>query len=321
MLGALLAIVLGLEFYVRSSIDHGMHFDLEMWKYANQLKQVSSNPKLGHEHRPNSSAFLMGVDVHINRRKLRDQDYDYERPPGIRRILMLGDSITFGWGVPVEHTVSKHLERLLQESGHRVEVINTGVGNYNTTMEVEYFLTEGYRFDPQVVVLNFFINDAEPTPTYTPLTLLQRHSHAYVWLTGRVDVVFRHLDQRQTWWEYYRGLYNSPGWKAAEESIARLATYCHRNGIGLLIANYPELREMKHYRFDRVRTLVQEAAEGNGTTYLDLYEAVRNEEAPMLWVTEPDPHPSRHAHKLFAESMLPTIEDMLDRHHGKRQQL
>ena len=56
---------------------------------------------------------------------------------------MLGDSLAFGWGVPVEKTSSKQLEQMLINAGHDVEVINTGVGNYNTEMEVAYFLERG----------------------------------------------------------------------------------------------------------------------------------------------------------------------------------
>ena len=40
-----------------------MHFDLEMWKYARELKQIAGDPALGHEHRPHTRARLMGVDV------------------------------------------------------------------------------------------------------------------------------------------------------------------------------------------------------------------------------------------------------------------
>ena len=308
-----IVVAVGLEGYVRLVIDDGLHFDLEMWKYAREVKQVAADPILGHEHRPGAAAHLMGVDVRINRLKLRDAEYPYERPPGVQRVLMLGDSVTFGWGVPVADTVAKRLERQLRARGRHVEVINTGVGNYNTTMELEYFFAEGFRYDPQVVVLNYFINDAEPVPTYRAPNLLQRHSYAYVWLSGRLDVLARLLTRRQNWADYYLALYEAPGWTAVQQSIARLTAYCRDRGIGVLIANYPELRELKPYRFDRVRTLVRETAERNGAAYLDLYDAVRDETPERLWVTKPDDHPSSYAHGLFADAMVATVSRMLDR--------
>jgi lysophospholipase L1-like esterase len=323
ILMTLAVIGIAFEVYVRFGVDNGMRFDLEMWKYARSLKQVAVNPAIGHEHRPGASARLMGVEVRINQHKLRDQERAYERGSDIQRVLMLGDSITLGWGVPEEDTVSKRLERYLRESGKNVQVINTGVGNYNTGMEVEYFLSEGFQYDPQVVVLNYFINDAEPTPTYKPLNILERHSFAYIWLKGRLDVAARQWGRRQNWWEYYLGLYQNDGlsggkgdrsgWKAAEEEIAKLATYCHRHGIALLIVNYPELRELKHYRFDRVRSMVRETALRNRVAYIDLYDVVRNEQESRLWVTKPDPHPNSYADKLFADAMGTTVAELLTR--------
>jgi lysophospholipase L1-like esterase len=311
LLAAVVAV--GLEIYVRLIIDDGLHFDLEMWKYAREVKQVSADPILGHEHRPGAAAHLMGVDVRINRLKLRDAEYPYQRPPGVQRVLMLGDSVTFGWGVPVADTVAKRLERKLRDAGRGVEVINTGVGNYNTIMEVEYFFNEGARYDPQVVVLNYFINDAEPVPTYRAPNLLQRHSYAWVWLSGRLDVLARLLARRQDFADYYLALYDAPGWTAAQQSIARLTAHCRERGIAVLIANYPELRELKPYRFDRVRAVVRETAERNGAAYLDLYDAVRDENPERLWVTKPDDHPSSYAHGLFADAMVAPVSLMLDR--------
>src|SRR5262249_49115553 len=81
--------------------------------------------------------------------------------------LMLGDSFTEGWGVPFGKTFSKRVERLYASRGIRAEVINAGVGNYNTVMEVNYFLSEGYKYQPDIVVLNYIPNDAEPMPRHT----------------------------------------------------------------------------------------------------------------------------------------------------------
>src|SRR5207302_1625735 len=144
MVTAMLLIVMaGIELFVRLVIDNGMQFDLEMWKYATEIKQIAANPLIGHEHRPNSRAHLMGVDVVINSKGLRNREIAYERRPGTLRILMLGDSFTEGWGVASSDTFASRVERLLAERGIAAEVINAGVGNYNTAMEVSYFLAEG----------------------------------------------------------------------------------------------------------------------------------------------------------------------------------
>src|SRR5215468_10348006 len=163
-----------LELLTRLVADDGMQFDLEMWKYARDVKQVAADPLIGHEHAPNRQARLMGVDFRTNSKGLRDREMSYERVPGKLRIAMLGDSLVVGWGVPFDDTFSKRIERLYAQAGVDAEVINLGVGNYNTVQEVQAFLTAGQRYRPDIVVLNYFVNDAEPlVPTYPPSALMR----------------------------------------------------------------------------------------------------------------------------------------------------
>src|SRR6267142_964146 len=70
-------------------IDDGMQFDLEMWKYARDVKIISDNPLISHKHGANRQAHLMGVDVHTNSRGLRDREFQFERRPGTLRVVML----------------------------------------------------------------------------------------------------------------------------------------------------------------------------------------------------------------------------------------
>src|SRR6516162_9756442 len=111
-----LVVIAGLfELSVRLFVDNGMNFNLEMWKYARDVKQRSADPEIGHEHRPFAQAYLMGVDVKTNSMGHRDNEYPVDRQPGVPRIMMLGDSFIEGWGVPFDETITKRLERLFTE--------------------------------------------------------------------------------------------------------------------------------------------------------------------------------------------------------------
>jgi len=297
------------EIGLRIAFYRSMDFDIEMWKYATVLKKVADDPAQGHEHAPGKRAFLMGVDVEINSRKLRDYDYDFAKPAGVKRVLMVGDSLTFGWGVPVEETAAKRLESRLNAAGGKWQVINAGVGNYNTSQEVAYFFNEGYRYKPDVVVLNYFVNDAEPTPVRKTHPLLG-WSYAYVYLKGRFDLLGRQAFGMESWADYYLGLYEGaqPGWLATVASIDKLADYCRENGIPLVIANYPELHDLENYRFANVGDRLRQIAGRGGAVYVDLLDAVRGEPAHTLWVTPSDPHPNGRANRLFADHLLPVVE-------------
>ncbi len=175
---------------------------------------------MGHEHIPDSEAVLMGVHVKINSAGLRDREFNLTKPQEAHRILVLGDSTTFGWGVPQEKTYPKLLEQKLNASPptgwpRHVEVVNTGVGNYNTAQEVAYFKERGRLFQPNMVLLAYFINDAEETPRLER-GWLARESYLYVFSNSAWDGMLRHMHQRPNFKDYYLSLYEDgkPGWIA-----------------------------------------------------------------------------------------------------------
>src|SRR5256885_2685078 len=217
----LTVIILGvlLEIGVRLVVDDGMNLDLEMWKYAHRIKQRSANPLIGHEHRPYAHAHLMGVDVATNSLGHRDREFPVERHPGVPRVIMLGDSLTEGWGVRFEETASKRLEALFARAGRQVEVINTGVGNYGSVQEVEAFMTRDTPFRPDVVALNFDFRSAIPIPRYGYDGWIVRHSEAIAFLVSGTDAVQRLLGAKRHWDDDYLALFDQPGWLAAKAAI------------------------------------------------------------------------------------------------------
>jgi lysophospholipase L1-like esterase len=310
ILSVVLGIAVGavmLEGAARLTLDSGMDFDLEMWKYARDIKRVSDNPEIGHEHRPGAAGTFMGVPVAINSLGLRDIEFDpSQKPVGTVRTVMLGDSVTFGWGVLAEDTPSKLLETALNQTAGptRYEVVNTGVGNYNTQMEVAYFLSKGYELKPDVVVLNYFINDAEPTPQRKQ-SWIAEHSQAYVVLASAVDKASRLFFGKSDWKDYYRNLYGDdrPGWVAAKDAIHSLASFCRENNIPLLVVNYPELHELKDYPFPEVTESVSKAAADEQLPFLDLRPFVEDLVPETLWVSPTDAHPNKIANERFAEAI------------------
>lgn len=291
---------------VRLIIDDGMHYDLEMWKYAIKLKRSAVNPAQGHEHIPNSFEHLMGVDVKINSHGQRDKEIAWKKDKNTTRILMLGDSLTFGWGVSYEETVSKYLEKLLNESAKdkSFEVINTGVGNTNTEMQVSYFQTSGIKFSPDIVVLNVFINDAEPTPRRKSHFLSER-SFAYTFFAGRWDAFKRKFIGGAPWDSYYRNLYKeeADGWINMKAAINHLTKFCQSRGIKLLLVNYPELHNLKTYPFKTVNKKLNSLASSLNLSYLDLLPVIKGKNEAAFWVSPNDQHPNGKAYFLYAKAI------------------
>jgi lysophospholipase L1-like esterase len=100
------------------------------------------------------------VEFRINGQGLRaDRDYPYAKPPGVFRIVSLGDSYTVGYEVEHEETFAQVLERELAARGFAVEVLNAGVSGYSTAEQVLYLERELVRYEPDVVLVSFYGND------------------------------------------------------------------------------------------------------------------------------------------------------------------
>jgi hypothetical protein len=78
-----------------------------------------------------------------------------------RRILFLGGSITLGWGVKDDDTVTARVQRILREQEPGVEVLNGGVGNYNAEHYVERFFAQLKELNPKDIVVQYFVRNAE----------------------------------------------------------------------------------------------------------------------------------------------------------------
>ena len=301
------------ELYVRAFVDNGMNYELEMWKYAKLLKQVSDDPNIGHEHRPNTKVRLMGVDIATNNVKLRDRVFSLEHPPVSFRILMLGDSITFGWGVEAEDSVTQQLEQEFMKRfpGRKIDVINAGVGNYNTSMEVSWFLSKGITFKPDMVVLNYFVNDAEITPKRRS-GVLRENSAAFIFLASRFDAL-RSRYGNNDWLRYYRALYktNAPGWLVAQARIRELAKACKERNIKLAIVSYPELHKLTPYPLSSINDALATIAKDLGVLFVDLHPSVKDEIPQTLWVTPDDAHPNATANRKYTRILANEIAGLI----------
>lgn len=308
--------LVGLELAVRVLFAcDGMHFGIEMWKYTTRVKERAPLAEMGHQHRPGARAFLMGAPVEINSHGLRDREHEWTKPPGTYRVLVLGDSITFGWGVRAEETFARQLEQdlnALLDGRPAVEVINSGVGNYNTRQEVSYFRERGRRYDPDLVVLAYFINDAEPIkiPPRHPLAL---HSQAYVLFNSSLQGVLRGLGVWPNWRDYYRGLYaaDAPGWQACRGALDELIQLTREDGADVLVAIIPELHVLgEDYPFADCEQQVAAAAAEAGARAVDLRPALAREVPESLWVSPGDAHPNARGHRLIAEALAPLVEPL-----------
>jgi lysophospholipase L1-like esterase len=100
------------------------------------------------------------VRVSINSQGLRDREVSYDPPPGTARLLVLGDSMTAGMQVELEETFVKVAEASLPELGLGMwEVVNAAVNGYGTDNALLFYRHEGYRYQPDWVVLSIYLGN------------------------------------------------------------------------------------------------------------------------------------------------------------------
>lgn len=131
------------------------------------------DPLLGWTLVPGRSSTFTGRHfasrVVVSSQGLRDRVYPVARAPGRRRLLVLGDSAVWCWGVSMQDCFTERLEAALLDT----EVIAAGVPGYGTAQEVLWYERDLRAFRPDRVLLSVVDNDlgenllAEQRPRFT----------------------------------------------------------------------------------------------------------------------------------------------------------
>jgi lysophospholipase L1-like esterase len=291
------------EFVLRIKNSSMKTYDIEMWRYAKELKHRSSDPDLGFDHLRSKSALLQSVRINLNEMGLRGGPL---QPPadGERRILFLGGSITLGWGVPEDQTVETQLQEMLRASGDRVQVLNGGVGNYNAVRYVSRFFKELTELKPSDIVVQYFLRDAEALDNESGNFLLRNSELAVtLWIAYH-----RLLDRQgeQSLFQHYRKVYEpaAPGFLAMREKLHELAAYAKAQGIGLYMAMTPDIHNLVDYKFGFIHDQMRQIADEEGYAFIDLLPVLLGYPPESLYAMPGDPHPNALGHKLMAQTIF-----------------
>ncbi|MCI5066439.1 SGNH/GDSL hydrolase family protein [bacterium] len=137
----------------------GIEYVFEARRY---FKIMQSDPVYAYKHRAGIDEKFQGVRVRTNSEGFRGAEFSVQKPPGTSRVLLLGDSVVFGWGAPESSTLGVQLEEQLRASSSSpVEVISAGVGSWNTRTEAEWFRARGVDYEPDLLALVVVGNDLD----------------------------------------------------------------------------------------------------------------------------------------------------------------
>lgn len=254
----------------------------------------------------------------------RDLERAVEKPPGARRIVVLGDSFTWGAGVDFDDAYPQRLERALaRRHGGAVEVVNLALPAFKTDDELAVLETQGFAYRPDAVLLGFVLNDAEEAasaekrraadwirtrsegPRLLDRSALLRFVRLRLWATGE--------NRRRI--AAYRAMYEdgAVGWKASQKALETMGALCRGRGVPLIVAIFPLFGDPldERYPFAAIHARVAAAAARAGARVVDLLPAYRGLRSDLLIVDAEDEHPNEVAHRIAAKAILPALEEAL----------
>lgn len=249
----------------------------------------------------------------INSLGFRGKETSVEKPANTIRIVGIGDSFTFGSGVRENDTFLSVLESNLNQLGGstRIEVLNLGVGGYNTAHEVSLLQNMGIKFNPDIVVLCFFLNDTNaggtaqafsPRSSTDQLPFWRRHSRL-------ADIIASGLERKEAarkLVENYNNSYrpDARGWLRSKNALRRARMLSEEHQFKLVLMIFPVLWNLSSdYPFLSIHQVVSEFAGSISIPVLDLLPEFQGFNGPELWAHPNNQHPNAEAHEIAGKAL------------------
>lgn len=267
-----------------------------------KIMRSSDNPRILYELKPNTKINFSGAffklppsTIEISSQGLRDYEYPVRKDEGKFRIIILGDSIAFGWGVELEQGLSKRLEHSLNKIDNRYEVINFSIPTANTTQEVEILATRCLAYNPDLVIFVVCENDKEPLCNYYyPFSFL-KYSPDYIYKSHFITAMLGASIACMRNFNYFasaaeRGLIET------DQAIKRLSEISKANNLKVLF-----------YRGDK--PWLRKILERHGLDRNIIDSKINFRAEPWFVIEKRDGHPNAAGHQMMAQE----IEDYLKR--------
>ncbi len=154
--GARRVLFSGVAAFVAASLSFGVLWAAEA--ALSPYRGLPPNERIGGER------YTWGHLVRNNEYGFRERDFTSPKPPGISRIMVLGDSLTWGTGLAVEERYTAVAEKLLNRASgaSRFQVLNFGLPGISTVVERDILLAYKDLVEPDLIVVGFCLNDPQP---------------------------------------------------------------------------------------------------------------------------------------------------------------
>ncbi len=274
----------------------------------------------GYLHQPDQRARIQGVEITINQHGLRGPPASVEKPAGTKRLMILGDSVVFGWGAPQDSIFPARLQRRLAARDTSIEVIAAGVASWNTRTEYEWLRARGLAFAPDVLLLLVVYNDADPIHVghtdvprdsllgaATPRRVVARvlrdaWKRAYQGSRICATIQYARVFARQRSLESAGYAPGSPQWRDARLALDGIIGRCEANGIDLVVFLYGDEQRVE---LSGVLRAYRDHLAARGITAHTLPPILFDDRRYQNSVV--DPHENAAGHTVLEQAIVPVV--------------
>ncbi len=265
----------------------------------------------------------------VNSRGYRDLERPLAKPPGVRRVVCIGDSFTWGASILFDDAWPQRVERTLGRERHEPwEAVNLAESGLNSVQEAGRLQSEGFAYGPDVVVVAYVLNDSEDANAaearraadwieerqHPPAPSLLDRSALFRLVRDRVRSTIE--NRRRV--EDFRAMYadDYAGWTAARRALEAMGGMCRERGVPLVVAIFPLFGNPldDRYPFADIHAKVAQAAAQGGAMVVDLLPLYRGLDWRLLVVDgADDEHPNEIAHRIAAQAIARAVGEVVER--------
>jgi lysophospholipase L1-like esterase len=257
---------------------------------------------------PDVNGVYKGRPYRTNAYGFRGPDVELAKPADSFRIAVIGDSITMGEGVAEEDAYPARLAAALTRPADvRFEVLNLGLSGMNLRSSLDLRLPTALRFDPDLIVYGFTINDLEGLPGYRRT---RRAPAPHPWRVARLlSRAHRALGDRLGWPGSYRAeltenfFENPPVWSAFEADLERLAEVGARHELCIAVLLHTQLWAEREW-VEPAYTKVEQTARASGLHVIPSEAGFEGVDVEALHVGPFDSHPNSEGHRRLTEALV-----------------